>query len=601
MNRLLIGPGLAACLAALIGAAGSHAAADEPLPGNPVALFESAEPANLTVSGAAKEIVPAKGVPFDRALELDTVRRGGKPWDVQFTTPMNKARISKGDTLYYEFYTRCLRSADESGEGQFSFYIQRPSPTWLGLHQAPLNVGPQWKRVRGHCVAGQDFAPGTVNVVLQQGTLVQTLQFGGLKVFNLGQRVDPDLIPKMTLTYAGMQPDASWRKAAAQRIDQHRKADLFVSVVDGAGAPVKGAKVSIRMLRHSFGFGTFVGGKDAGRTYAGDLPTSELFRSKTRELFNKVTLPMYWADGWGWPDNKATYLKVAEMARKDGLALRAHVIVYPGFIPKKVMALQNNPPALRKAINDHIVEILTATRHLGIAEWDVTNEFRHNHDVQDILGKNVMVEWFKVARKTDPHTKLYINENQILTSGGKMKGSQDHYYQTIKYLLDNGAPVDGIGMQGHMKSDLTPPEKIIEILDRFAQFDLPIQITEFDLPLTDKQAQAQYTADFLTTVFSHPSVDTFIMWGFLEGHMAFENAELASRDGNLRPNGQAYHDLVYGTWWTDEQATTDATGQLMVRGFLGDYEITATAQGRTQTVQTSLDKDGRKATITLQD
>ena len=41
------------------------------------------------------------------------------------------------------------------------------------------------------------------------------------------------------MTYAGQAADAPWRAAADARIEQYRKGDLAVTVIDAAGHPVK--------------------------------------------------------------------------------------------------------------------------------------------------------------------------------------------------------------------------------------------------------------------------------------------------------------------------------------------------------------------------
>lgn len=38
-------------------------------------------------------------------------------------------------------------------------------------------------------------------------------------------------------------------------------------------------------------------------------------------------------------------------------------------------------------------------------------------------------------------------------------------------------------------------------------------------------------------------------------------------------------DLVFGEWWTEFQATSDAQGLVSLDGFLGEYAVTATVGG----------------------
>jgi Glycosyl hydrolase family 10 len=76
------------------------------------------------------------------------------------------------------------------------------------------------------------------------------------------------------------------------------------------------------------------------------------------------------------------------------------------------------------------------------------------HDFIDILGKHAMVDWFRAARAGDPHTELFINDFTILE--GEVKAHQHDYAATIQYLIDQGAPFDGIGLQSHFPVCLTP-------------------------------------------------------------------------------------------------------------------------------------------------
>ena len=97
--------------------------------------------------------------------------------------------------------------------------------------------------------------------------------------------------------------------------------------------------------------------------------------------------------------------------------------------------------------------------------------------------------------------------------------NQQTYYDTLAYLVDQGAPIDGIGFQGHFSPDsLTGPEQLWTIFDRFAELGLEMQITEFDLSTSDEELQAMYTRDLMTAVFAQEGFNAFVMWGFWAAH-----------------------------------------------------------------------------------
>jgi endo-1,4-beta-xylanase len=320
-------------------------------------------------------------------------------------------------------------------------------------------------------------------------------------------------------------------------------------------------------------------------------------------MFNRCTTPIYWAD-WGWanPSIRQRYLACAKWAADNKLTTRGHCIIYPGweFLPSFVKPLAKDPPALRKRLLEQVVEVTEATKQFKFSEYDVTNELRVLTEITNILGKDAVTEWFKVAGRHVPAgTRLAINENTILTHGGVTAAEQDIYAQWITYLNDRGQGPDVIGMQGHFGSTVTPPETVVRILDRFAKFGKPIQVTEFDLPSADEKGQAQYTRDFLTAVFSHPATEAFTMWGFWEGRMWQPPGALIRKDWTVKLNGQAWMDLVLKQWWTDRNTTTGPDGSCTTRGFLGDYKVTVTVGGKEKSTFIHLTAPGATTVLAL--
>jgi GH35 family endo-1,4-beta-xylanase len=230
----------------------------------------------------------------------------------------------------------------------------------------------------------------------------------------------------------------------------------------------------------------------------------------------------------------------------------------------------------------------------------VINEPVHEHDLIDLCGKDVMVEWFKAAREADPAPKLNINEYGILSGGGADTGTQDAYEGIIRYLLDNGAPLDGIGMQSHLGQTLTDPERILSVLDRFGKFGKEIRITEFDFDVPDDdELRYDYMKDTLIAVFSHPSVTGFYMWGFWDGAQWLKMGPLYALDWTLKSSGKAWREMLYKEWWTRAAGKTDGKGRYSTRGFLGDYDVEVSFGGKRQTVKTALDSSGRSLSVVL--
>ena len=194
-------------------------------------------------------------------------------------------------------------------------------------------------------------------------------------------------------------------------------------------------------------------------------------------------------------------------------------------------------------------------------------------------GEEIYAEWFKQAANVDPDAKLYINEYSVISSSGLDLSIQERYQEIIELIETNGGRIDGIGVQGHFGLPLTPPEVVYEVLEQFAATGKELSITEYDAAGVPEDLAADYMRDLLTIAFSHPSMTSFLMWGFWDGAHWKDDAPIFRQDWSLKPSGQAFFDLVFDAWWTNELQATNAAGELTIRAFHGAYEVTATFEG----------------------
>jgi GH35 family endo-1,4-beta-xylanase len=233
--------------------------------------------------------------------------------------------------------------------------------------------------------------------------------------------------------------------------------------------------------------------------------------------------------------------------------------------------------ALRRALEDRVEGQTRSLANL-LDEWDVVNENYAHADATRILGRSAMADWFRIAARETPRTRLFYND-YVMFQGAGPGSPSEALFSILSDLQAGGAPLGGIGEQAHFGGNPPGPEAVLAKLDRFATLGLPIQITEFDIDTADRDLQVAWTRDFLTTVFSHPAVSGVICWGFWEGSHWKPRAAFWDRDWNLRPNGRVWLDLFEREWTTDETATTDADGRCRVRTFKGLVAVTAAANG----------------------
>ena len=517
------------------------------------------------------------------------------PWAVGANFVLEN-EFKKGGVFAATITARSYQSTTAESFATFN-HEDRGEPYEKSL-AGPIGVGPEWKTFYFAYTSLRDYKPGTSQLALHLGFPNQSIDIKNIRVIYYGDSVKLSELPQTKFTYPGMEPDAPWRKAAADRIEKHRKADFTITVKDAAGNPVPGASVAVKMTRHAFKFGTAVNA-DVLVNHLGK--SADSYRNKVATLFNLATLENHHKySGWIYPENRETANRAVDWLREKGLDIRGHVLVWPGwrYNPPQMRQLASDPEALRKNILDHITDIMTANKG-KLLYWDVLNEPYTNHDFMDVLGKEAIVEWFKHAHSIDPTPRLFINDYSILTNGGANTAHQEAYFGYVEYLLQNGAPLHALGEQSHFGWLLTAPDRVMEILDRMASYGLPIHITELDINITDRELQAAYMRDYMTIVFSHPAVEGITLWGFWEGAHWAPDAAFWTRDWQLRPVGKAWLDLVHRDWKTDVTLETDQDGRATLRGFLGDYEVTVKKDELTKKITTKLTKNGIDLQVVL--
>ena len=247
-----------------------------------------------------------------------------------------------------------------------------------------------------------------------------------------------------------------------------------------------------------------------------------------------------------------------------------------------VRALDDEP--LREALKARAHDI--GRRYRGrFAEYDLNNEMLHGNYYEDRLGPGITRDMASWVREADPEAVFFLNDYDILT-GRRV----DDYVAQIRKFLDQGIPIGGIGVQGHLHGDSFDPAALRAALDKLAQFKLPVRVTEFNMPgqrskyygkraarLTDaeEQAKAKALSDYYRICFAHPAVGGILMWGFWEGANWIPQSSLYRRDWSPTPAADAYRGLVFKRWWTTWSGVTDAQGRCEVKAFFGKHKVTA--------------------------
>ncbi len=528
-------------------------------------------------ASATRTVVSISGMPFSQAVRVQTVRTPGNRWDIQLNRPLSSV-FAANDVLAGEIWLRRLDGTNASAlvEGVFE---RSGTPYTQSLTRLWLASGTNWTRFRFAFRCVEAYAGTTADRAqfnLRLGFPPQTVEIGGLALTNFGITRPLADFPN-DVNYSGREPEAPWRAAAAERIERLRKADHAVEVLDADGFPVPGAEVRVRLQRHAFHWGSAV---DGGRLLGsfGTASDRGRYQAVITNWFNKVVLEndLKWPSWESTTPNGRTALAALDWLQARGIPCRGHNLIWPGtnYLPSRVRSslASRNAALVREQIDQHFTNVLGAVRG-RLVDWDVMNEITHERAVQDLLGDDEMVRWMQLARNLDPAAKLFVNEYENLEVAGTGSAAPGRFLDALRFLKSRGAPLDGIGLQGHFGGFLPAPEDVYAQLDAFAEFGLPIQVTEFDVAVGDEAAQADYVRDLTTVAFSHPAVTDFLMWGFWAGQHWKPEAALFRSDWSLRPAGVAWSNLVFREWTTDLTVRTDRSGRAAFRGFRGRYSI----------------------------
>lgn len=506
--------------------------------------------------------------------------------------------IDDGDACWLSFKTRAAQPQVELGLSRVLVMV-RPSDgggePWL---QRSIYIEPGWTSIDMTFTAPDHRDAGDVELSFGVGTQLQTVDIGdvSMRCFDENEGALARL-PSTSFSYGGREADAAWRATAESQIERYRQSDLQISVMDASGQPVTDAEVHIQMMRHAFTFGTVVNADQlAGVAEDNDEALTASYRRNLKELFNTVSFDegLRWTS-WTKPEAREVMEQALAWVRSLDLAARAHGLVSTASadLPDALQERRNNPGAIREAVRRG-VEITAGELHDSITAWDVVDRPRENHDLLDLIGWDELSTWFRLVRLAAPGSKLVLSESEIL-AGDRMA----ELAALIGGMMSDNVPIDRIGVLGQFATQPPPIQVLRDRLDQLASFDLPLVITAFDMTTPDKALQEDFTRDFLTLAFSHPSVEGFVLRRFWEGRddPSHTGDPLYRRDGTITPLGKAYRDLILGRWWTDIIAKSDDAGELQSRVFQGDYIVSAKKGELAATTKLQIGPEG--ATITL--
>lgn len=370
---------------------------------------------------------------------------------------------------------------------------------------------------------------------------------------------------------ASWAQDASWRTEADARIKEIRQRPAQARVVDAQGKPQAGVTVEVRQTCKAFPFGAVM-----SRAILRNAQYQEFFKSH----FNWAVFEneSKWYSNQRVPDQDyyAVADAMAKWCRDNGIPMRGHCIFWEPEKWQTEWVKELDGGQLRAAVEHRMDSAVNHFRGTFV-HWDVDNEMLHGSFFKDRLGEDIRVWMYKRARELDPQAKLFTNEFNVLSVDQDFREVQtDEYVAQVRKLLEQGAPIDGVGIQGHVwyEDILAHPEVIKQRLDKVAALGLPIWITEFDVADADEKSNADKMELVYRTAYSHPAVEGIMMWIVWAGaSWRGPNGGLAKRDWTLNEAGKRFEALM-AEWSTTASGRTDSAGAFAFQGYHGEYTVT---------------------------
>ncbi len=216
-------------------------------------------------------------------------------------------------------------------------------------------------------------------------------------------------------------------------------------------------------------------------------------------------------------------------ATSRGMQVHGHTLLWHQATPQWIENFEGTDAEFRARIKGHIQTVVG--RYKGqVSSWDVVNEAFDGQAYRDTvyyrrLGANYLVDVYTWAHEADPSALLYYNDYNMLGDIDRVNWVMTE----IRRLITAGAPIHGIGIQGHITLESPSVSSIKAALAGWDALELKIRISELDIQanydgvykvLTDRLANQQenrykqVVAAFLTS----PNLTGITLWGLYDGH-----------------------------------------------------------------------------------
>ena len=199
--------------------------------------------------------------------------------------------------------------------------------------------------------------------------------------------------------------------------------------------------------------------------------------------------------------------RIANFARQSGIRMRGHCLMWHNQVGRWM--LEDNPTkeVFYARMKRHIQAVVSRYKDIVYC-WDVVNEaITDDPNAKDpyrqspmykLCGDEFIVKAFQYAREADPKALLFYND---YNECDPVKSQR--IFDMVKKLKAQGAPIDGIGMQGHYNIYGPTEQDVDKALQLYRQIVKHIHVTELDIRVNEEMGgQLQFSRDGATVTDS---------------------------------------------------------------------------------------------------
>jgi endo-1,4-beta-xylanase len=257
--------------------------------------------------------------------------------------------------------------------------------------------------------------------------------------------------------------------------------------------------------------------------------------------------------------------KIVAQATANGQIMRCHALVWHSQVPSWVTNGGFDNATLISIMKTHIANVVGHYKGKCYA-WDVVNEalnedgsYRSSGSVWgSTIGSAFIPIAFAAAAAADPAAKLYYNDYNCDKPGTKATGAQN----LIKMVKAYGAPIHGMGLQGHMTTgSVGAAAQYVTNMQAFTALGVEIAFTELDIATPSSSPNfAQQAIDYATVVSACKQVSGCVgitTWGFTDKYTWISNSAPLIWDTSLVK--KAAYSAILNAWGSSGATTTTTT------------------------------------------